>query len=58
MSEKVTTQTEQPAADVPTPQQDSMIGFFGIGLALNLVLVAAYGVWAYRQWKQSARRED
>ena len=28
------------------------IGFFAIGIAFNLVLLAAYFIWAWRRWKR------
>ncbi len=32
--------------------------FFGIGLAINLLLIAAYFVWAYKQGKKRDRSDD
>jgi hypothetical protein len=31
---------------------DSLVGFFAIGVVINIALVAAYFIWAYRQWKR------
>jgi heme/copper-type cytochrome/quinol oxidase subunit 2 len=30
-----------------------MIGFFGIGVVINVVMITAYFIWAYKQWKKS-----
>ena len=32
--------------------EDAPIGFFAIGIVINLVLLAAYFIWAWRRWKQ------
>jgi hypothetical protein len=34
------------------------IGFFAIGIAINLVLLCAYFIWAYRQWKKPETRDN
>ena len=38
---------------VPAPNEGAPIGFFAIGLVINLVLLGAYLVWAWRQWKKT-----
>ncbi|MBT8435001.1 MAG: hypothetical protein KJN95_10075 [Gammaproteobacteria bacterium] len=58
MNDKLTTSTEQPVA-ASTPEQDGpSIGFFGIGIAINLLLIAAYFIWAFRQSKKTRDREE
>jgi len=50
--------TEQPVA-APTPEQkDSLIVFFGIGIVINLVMITAYFIWAYKQWKRTDKPEE
>ncbi len=45
-------QTEQlPAADDAT-QDNSLMGFFAVGIVINIALVAAYFIWAYKQWNR------
>lgn len=34
------------------------MGFFGIGIAINLLLIAAYFIWAFRQSKKSRERKE
>jgi len=58
VSNQLTTYTEQPAADSRLEQDDSMIGFFGIGIVINVVMITAYFIWAYKQWKKSDRRDE
>ena len=31
--------------------------FFAIGIAINLALLIAFGLWAVRQWKNSGKRD-
>jgi len=49
--------TEQPSAADTTSPQHPLFGFFAIGIAVNVVLIAAYLVWAFRQWKKKGRAE-
>ena len=58
MSSKQTTYTEQPAVDSRPEQNDSMIGFFGIGVVINVVMITAYFIWAYKQWKKSDKQDE
>jgi hypothetical protein len=58
VNDKLTTSTEQPI-DALTPEQGGpSMGFFGIGIAINLLLIAAYFIWAFRQSKKSRDREE
>lgn len=36
----------------PGMNEGAPIGFFAIGLAVNLILIVAYVVWAMRNWKK------
>ena len=58
MNEAQTIQSEQAADPAVAPGNDAPIVFLGIGVVINLVLVTAYFVWARKQWKKTARRED
>ena len=58
MSGELTTYTEQPLADSDLPQNDPMIGFFGIGVVINVVMITAYFIWAYKQWKKTDRQDE
>jgi len=41
-----------------TVNEGAPIGFFAVGLAVNLILIAAFFVWAMGQWKKSGKRDD
>jgi len=58
MNDKLTTSTEQPIAASTPEQGGPSMGFFGIGIAINLLLIAAYFIWAYRQSKKARDREE
>jgi heme/copper-type cytochrome/quinol oxidase subunit 2 len=45
-------QPEQLPAHDNDVQDNSMMGFFAVGLVINIALVAAYFIWAYKQWKR------
>lgn len=52
------TQSEITAAppDISSPSESTdMAGFFIVGAAINIVLVAAYIAWAVRQWRKKNR---
>ena len=56
MSENQTGYSEQ--AEIVTPEvNDAPVGFFAVGIVINLVLIGAYFIWARRQWKKSGRRD-
>jgi len=58
VNDQLTTSTEQPIA-VSTPEQGGpSVGFFGIGIAINLLLIVAYFIWALRQSKKTRDREE
>jgi heme/copper-type cytochrome/quinol oxidase subunit 2 len=58
VSNQLTAYIEQPAADSKLEQNDSMIGFFGIGVVINVVMITAYFIWAYKQWKKNDRQDE
>ena len=49
----------QPQVEVETPAQSTgpSTAFFAIGIAINLALLAAFALWAIRQWKKSGKRD-
>jgi len=49
----------QPQVELETPSASSgpSTTFFAIGIAINLALLAAFGLWAIRQWKKSGKRD-
>ena len=30
-----------------------LVGFFAIGVAINLIMITAFFIWAVKQWKQN-----
>jgi hypothetical protein len=42
--------TEQPD---PVNQGEHLYGFFAIGMIINVVMLIAFFIWAYRQWKKT-----
>ena len=62
MSNHQSSSSETSAATVsvdsnPTINEGAPIGFFAIGIGVNLVLIAAYFIWALRQWKKPGARD-
>jgi len=55
MSNKQSSYSEQTEADPVTPQHEPSMGFFTIGIVINVVLITAYFIWAYKQWKKPDR---
>ena len=58
MSSKLISYTEQPTLDSGLPQNDPLIGFFGIGIVINVVMITAYFIWAYKQWKKGDKQNE
>ena len=58
MSNSQSSQVEQAVIVPETPEHEAPIGFFVIGIVINLVLITAYFIWAYKQWKKSDRRDE
>ena len=57
MSNKQSSYSEQIEAGPATSQHEAPIGFFAIGVVINLVLITAYFIWAYKQWKKPDKRD-
>ncbi|MDH3379388.1 MAG: hypothetical protein OEQ39_20875 [Gammaproteobacteria bacterium] len=47
--------SEQPAATYEVEQND-LATFFMVGVIINIVMVVAYFVWAYKQWNNKTRK--
>ncbi len=58
MNDKPVTQTQLVAAESDTAASNPPVGFFAIGIVINVLLVTAYAIWAWRQWKKSKRQDD
>jgi len=55
MSNKQSSYSEQAEAAPVTTQHEPSMGFFAIGIVINLVLITAYFIWAYKQWKKPGK---
>ncbi|RLA06471.1 MAG: hypothetical protein DRQ59_15080 [Gammaproteobacteria bacterium] len=53
-SETDTVGTEQPD---PVQQGEHLYGFFAIGMIVNVVMLIAFFIWAYRQWNKKGTEE-
>ena len=49
-------QSEQPAPVVEVERED-LTSFFAVGIVINIVMVTAYFVWAYKQWNKTGTRD-
>jgi hypothetical protein len=50
--------TEQTEPVLEVEAKDSMIGFFAIGLVINLVMITAFFIWARKQWKKPSKVDE
>ena len=50
--------TEQPAAVPEDAPNDSMTGFFAVGIVINIVMITAFFIWAYRQWNKTEKPDE
>jgi len=41
-----------------TGSSDPLPVFLGIGVVVNLLLIAAFGIWAWREFKKPRRRDS
>lgn len=53
----LTTYTEQAATIQEVEQDNQTIGFFAVGVVINIVMITAYFIWAYRQWGETDKRD-
>ena len=58
MSDNATLQNEDSVATPATGESGPSIEFFAVGLALNLILLAAFFLWALRQGKKRDQPDD
>ncbi len=48
---------EQPAEVIEVERED-LTAFFAVGIVVNIVMITAYFVWAYRQWDRSGTSDE
>lgn len=58
MSKQQLSHTEASEVTTVSTGHEAPVGFFAIGLVVNLVLITAYFVWARKQWKKPGRRDE
>lgn len=49
---------QQIAAETPTGSAEPLTMFFAVGMLINLALIAAFVLWAVRQWKKSGKPDS
>ncbi len=42
----------------PVQQGEHLYGFFAIGMIINVVMLIAFFIWAYRQWHKKGTGEE
>jgi len=52
----VNTHTEQPASVTREEDKDLTTNFYLVGGAINITMITAYFIWAYRAWKKADKR--
>jgi hypothetical protein len=50
-------QTEQPAPVIDI-ERDDLTAFFAVGIVINIVMITAYFVWAFKQWGKTGERKE
>lgn len=58
MNEEQSSTSQQVTPEVALPASGPSVGFFAVGLVINLVLIAAYFIWARKQWKKTSNRDE
>jgi hypothetical protein len=53
----VTLHTEQPASVSVAEEKDLTNNFYVVGGVINIVMISAYFIWAFRAWKKSDKRK-
>ena len=49
--------SEQPAPVIEVERND-LTAFFAVGIVINLVMITAYFIWAYKQWGKTEGGEE
>ena len=55
-STAVSVHTEQAVSMPVVEEKDSSINFFIVGGIINITMITAYFIWAFRAWKRSDKR--
>jgi len=49
---------EQVVSEFADDSIDSIAYFFAVGLIVNILLIVAYFIWAYRQWNKKSSEDN
>jgi len=49
--------SEQPAPAIEMERGD-LTAFFSVGIVINIVMVTAYFIWAYKQWRKTGTSNE
>ena len=52
----VSVYTEQAVSAPETAEKDLSMNFFVVGGVINIVMITAYFIWAFRAWKRADKR--
>ena len=53
----VSVQTEQPVAVASAEEKDLTTNFYVVGGAINIIMISAYFIWAFKAWKKIDKRK-
>jgi len=56
ISSAVSAHTEQPVSVPETEGEHASTSFYVIGGVINITMITAYFIWAYRAWKKADKR--
>lgn len=49
-------------SEQPTPvieaERDDLTSFFAVGVVINIVMITAYFIWAYKQWRKTGTSNE
>jgi hypothetical protein len=54
----VSLHTEQPVSVSAAEEKDLTTNFYVVGGVINIVMISAYFIWAFRAWKKVDKRKS
>ena len=48
--------TEQPVSVSADEEKDQSINFYIVGGVINILMITAYFIWAFRAWRKAGKR--
>lgn len=58
LSDQLAHGVEQVASESTNESTNSITHFFAVGLLINILMIAAYFIWAYRQWNKKKGEDN